>query len=105
MWSQSSSARYEPRSKGSAGEQLWLHRHFRRDHHYPTLQSACCSRRHRLNAVRPLANDGGLRHAAGVEEWEIRVEAHRNLVHIKEDQDWQGESGSSESGEGAPASN
>jgi uncharacterized membrane-anchored protein len=29
-----------------------------------------------VEAVRQLANDGGLRHAAGVEEWEIRIEAH-----------------------------
>jgi len=27
-----------------------------------------------VNAVRQLANDGGLRHAAGVQEWEIRIE-------------------------------
>jgi len=50
-----------------------------------TLQSAakCARDIDAVEAVRQLANDGGLRHAAGVEQWEIRIEATPgNLVHI-----------------------
>src|SRR5207237_8026257 len=50
--------------------------------------------------VRQLANDGGLRHATGVGEWEIRIEAHRRPGAHQERSGLPGETASPGSGEG-----